>query len=120
MSQFSFDSPVVEESRPETQNQDLQLESHEEAHSEPDTLAFSADDFTALEERVLRTVNLVKRERLARAEAEERASQAEAKLQEKAPLAEQLQNEVSALRAEREQVRERVERLLAQLDALEL
>jgi uncharacterized coiled-coil DUF342 family protein len=32
----------------------------------------------------------------------------------------QLQNEINALRAERDQVRQRVERLLAQLDALEL
>jgi hypothetical protein len=31
-----------------------------------------------------------------------------------------LQKEVTALRAERDQVRQRVERLLAQLDALEL
>ncbi len=116
MSQFSFGAPVEEESRPEAQNQD----SHEETPREPETLALSVDDFTALEERVLRAVNLVKRERLARSEAEERATQAEDKLQEKAPLAEQLQNEVNALRAEREQVRERVERLLVQLDALEL
>ena len=33
---------------------------------------------------------------------------------------EQLQSELSALRAERDQVRQRVERLLEQLDALEL
>jgi len=120
MSQFSFEAPVAEESRPEEQTQDSREDSQREAHDEPETLALSADDFSALEERVLRAVNLVKRERLARAEAEERAAQAEAKLQEKAPLAEQLQTEVNALRAEREQVRERVERLLGQLDALEL
>ena len=33
---------------------------------------------------------------------------------------EKLQSELSAMRAERDQVRQRVERLLAQLDALEL
>jgi Tfp pilus assembly protein PilO len=33
---------------------------------------------------------------------------------------EQLQNELNELRAEREQVRQRVERLLKQLDTLEL
>jgi uncharacterized coiled-coil protein SlyX len=65
-------------------------------------------------------VNLVKRERTDRAAAEERASAAEAKLSEQAPLAERLEKEVSALRGERDQVRQRVERLLAQLDALEL
>ena len=72
----------------------------------------SGDEFSALEERILRAVNLVKRERQARAEAEERAAQAEAQLREQAPLVEQLQKEVNALRAERDHVRQRVERLL--------
>lgn len=94
---------------------------------EPGSLALSTDEFAALEERVLRTVNLVKRERLSRAAAEERATQAETKLQEQIPVIEQqkkdaenLQSEVDALHAEREQVRQRVERLLAQFDSLEL
>jgi hypothetical protein len=78
------------------------------------------EDFSALEERILRAVNLVKWERQARSTAEERASAAEAQLREQAPLTEGLQREVSALRGERDQVRQRVERLLAQLDALEL
>jgi chromosome segregation ATPase len=85
-----------------------------------DTLALSADDFTALEERIVRTVNVIRRERQTRAAAEERASKAEAKLDEQAPMIENLQKELSALRAERDQVRLRVDRLLAQLDALEL
>jgi hypothetical protein len=87
---------------------------------EPGNLALSVDDFSALEERILRAVNLVKRERLARAEAEERAAKAEAQLHEQAPLVDQLQKDIGALRAERDHVRQRVERLLAQLDALEL
>jgi chromosome segregation ATPase len=91
-----------------------------ESDAEPGTLALSTDEFSALEDRILRAVNLVKHERQARAEADERAAAAEAKLREEAPRAEQLQNEVSGLRAEREQVRQRVERLLSQLDALEL
>jgi chromosome segregation ATPase len=80
----------------------------------------SADEFSGLEDRVLRAVELVKRERQARAAAEERAARAEAQLREQAPKAEQLQQELSELRAERDHVRERVERLLAQLDALEV
>ena len=36
------------------------------------------------------------------------------------PAVAQLQSDISALRAERDQVRQRVERLLKQLDALEL
>ena len=88
--------------------------------AEPASLALSAADFSALEERIVRTVDLVKRERQARAAAEERATKAEAQLNEQAPLVDQLQQEIRGLRAERDQVRQRVERLLAQLDALEL
>jgi len=86
----------------------------------PEVLSLSVDEFGALEERVLRAVNLVKRERLARSEAEERAAQAEVNLHEQAPLVDRLQAEVHTLRTERDQVRQRVERLLTQLDALEL
>jgi hypothetical protein len=88
--------------------------------AESGALALSGDDFSALEERILRAVDVVKRERQARAAAEERATAAESQLREQAPLAEHLQKEVSALHAERDDVRERVERLLSQLDALEL
>lgn len=112
MSEFSWGSGVADEANTD----------HNPEHSpaEPGTLELSVDDFSSLEERILRAVNLVKRERLARAAAEERATQAEAKVLEQAPVTEQLQKEVTALRAERDQVRQRVERLLAQLDALEL
>ncbi len=65
-------------------------------------------------------MNLVKSERQARAEAEERAILAEVQLSEQAPLVDRLQKELEAQRAERDQVRQRVEKLLAQLDALEL
>ncbi|MGO8757001.1 MAG: hypothetical protein ACLQG3_02640 [Terracidiphilus sp.] len=97
------------------------------AHEEASALAVSVDDFAALEERVHRTVDLVKREREARKAAETRAAeldaravQAEAQVQAQSPKVEQLQSELGALRAEREQVRQRVERLLKQLDALEI
>jgi uncharacterized coiled-coil protein SlyX len=83
-------------------------------------VALSPDDFSALEERILRAVDLVKRGRVAHAAAEERAAQAEIRVREQAPLVGHLQKEVNALRAEREQMRNRVERLLEQLDALEL
>jgi hypothetical protein len=78
------------------------------------------DDFSALEERVLRAVNLVRRERQARLAAEERLLLLESQALAQAPALEQLQQEVEGLRLEREQVRQRVERLLSQLDALEL
>lgn len=82
-------------------------------------LTVSADEFSALEERVLRAVNLVKRERVARAAAEERATQAESQLAEKSEASTNLSREIESLRAEREAVRQRVEKLLAQLDSLE-
>jgi chromosome segregation ATPase len=108
MAQSFWESEAVEEGQAESQP------------VEQGTLAVSVDEFTGLEERILRAVELVKRERLARAAAEERVAQIEAQLREQAPLVEQLQKEMSALRAEREHVRQRVERLLSQLDALEL
>jgi hypothetical protein len=91
-----------------------------QSSGEPGTLALSLDDFSSLEDRILRAVNLVKRERLARAAAEERAAQAEARVRDQEQLAEQAQKEIGVLRAERDHVRQRVEKLLSQLDALEL
>ena len=120
MSESLWKSEAVEEAEPERADEKPVEKPAEEPAAESGALALSADEFSALEERVLRAVNLVKRERQARAEADERAATAEAKLSEQAPLAENLQKEVSALYAERDDVRKRVERLLAQLDALEL
>ena len=97
-------------------------------------LALSVDEFAALEERVLRAVNLVKRERVARVAAEDHAKEVEARLAERSEKlnqseeqmleqmtqVEQLQGELKTLRSERDHVRQRVERLLSQLDELEL
>jgi hypothetical protein len=80
----------------------------------------TVDDFAALEERVLKAVSLVRREREARVAAEERLLLVESQMLAQAPTVEQLHQEIESLRTEREQVRLRVERLLSQLDALEL
>jgi chromosome segregation ATPase len=112
MSESLWQSDAVEETQTE--------EAAGEPAAESSALTLSADEFTALEERIVRAVEMVKRERQARADADKRADAAEAHLREAAPLAENLQKEVAALRAERNQVRQRVERLLSQLDALEL
>jgi FtsZ-binding cell division protein ZapB len=88
--------------------------------SDAGILSLSANDFQALEERIQRAVEVVRRERQARIAAEERAARAEANAGEQATQNEQLEKELSALHAERDHVRERVERLLGQLDALEL
>jgi uncharacterized coiled-coil protein SlyX len=106
MSELSFDTEAVEE----VQNE----------HGDAGTVAMSADAFTALEERVLRAVNLVKRERMARSEAELRAVAAEEKVTEQDEAIDNLNKEIGALRAERDAVKQRVDRILSQLDALEV
>src|SRR5260370_659524 len=95
---------------------------HQADHAvgESGTLSLSLDDFSSLEDRVLRAVNLVKRERLGRTAAEEPAAQVETRLSEQSSTSEQLQKEVSPLRAKRDNIRQRGEKLLSQLDALEL
>ena len=112
MSETLWESDATVETASEVQPQ--------QPPEEPPALAVSADDFAALEERIRSAVELVKRERLARAEAEERAGSAEATLRAQMPVMEQQQSEMHALRAERDQVRKRVELMLAELDALEL
>jgi predicted nucleic acid-binding Zn-ribbon protein len=92
-----------------------------------DSTTHSGDAFAALEERILRAVERLKSERTARLAAEERCVALEAEIVGAAPRLEQmnhevatLREEIAALRAERETVRERVERLLGQLDALQM
>lgn len=112
MSQSFFESQIAEH----PQNEQAEMKHHDE----PSTLALSANDFSALEERVVRAVKLVKSERQARIAAEDHVTKLEAQLQEQSPLVKSLQEEVRALNTERDQVRKRVERLLSQLDALEV
>ncbi len=81
----------------------------------------TVDEFQALEQKVLRAVDMIRKEREGRAavEAELAASQAEvADLQAKLAAAGSAQTEVEALTKEREAVRQRVEKMLAQMDEL--
>jgi hypothetical protein len=113
-------SAAGSESRSESWHEEAAPAAAQEASQ---TTILTVDDFAALEERVLRAVNLVRREREGRIAAEQRAVTLEAELaqQQTANSAVgRLQQEVDALRVEREQVRLRVERLLSQLDALEI
>ena len=110
MSQSSLESQIAE--HPGTEQSEM--------HDHESNLALSSGDFAALEERVARTVNLVKSERQARATAERRAETLDTLLSEQQTLVKNLQEEIRALNSERDQVRQRVERLLSQLDALEV
>jgi chromosome segregation ATPase len=81
-------------------------------------LNLTADDFNALEQRVLRTVDLLKKEREARATAEQNASTLQQLLDEQSAQLSKVQEQVKAFEQERETVRQRVERLLNQLDEI--
>ncbi len=112
---------------PEAQMHGAGKDRPQNAPEAPAALAVSADDFAAIEDRIYRAVELVKQGRQAGATAEariteweSRAGRAEAQLQAQALVVEQLENELKLLRSERDQVRQRMERLLKQLDALEM
>ena len=79
------------------------------------TSTISVDEFQALEQRVLRAVEIVKREREARA-----AAEAEVALLRQQLTAQQssTESELNALTKEREAVRQRVEKMLQQMDEL--
>ncbi len=82
----------------------------------------SIDEFQALEQKVLRAVEIVKREREARSVAEaevvslkeQLAAQTQAASREK----EAVESQVAALNQERDAVRLRVEKMLHQMDEL--
>ncbi len=84
---------------------------------EPD-LPMTVDDFSALEERVLRAVELVKTERVARAEAEQTAELFRREAEEKSAELQRLREQLRTFENEREQVRRRVEKLLRQVDEI--
>jgi predicted nucleotide-binding protein (sugar kinase/HSP70/actin superfamily) len=117
----TVESEQVQTQQPEAeQKQEQEQSATPEPAAQPETLAVNVDEFSALEDRVMRTVALVKRERQARVEAEQKVVQTESDLLEQMTQADRLQTEVVSLRTERDQVRQRVERMLAQLDALEV
>jgi SMC interacting uncharacterized protein involved in chromosome segregation len=76
---------------------------------------FSVDEFQALEQKVLRAVEIVKREREARAVAEAEVASLREQLAAQSTTAE---SQVAVLNQERDAVRQRVEKMLAQMDEL--
>ena len=105
---------------PEVEEQNQTDQHGGQSAGEPSTVALSVDDFSSLEDRILRAVNIIRRERMERAAADQRAAEAESKLRDQNAASEELQKEINTLRAERDHIRQRVEKLLSQLDALEL
>lgn len=82
------------------------------------TPTISIDEFQALEQRVLRTVELIKAEREARASAEAEVAAMKELLDVSSAENSQLTVELNALKQEREQVKGRVDAMLKQLDEL--
>ncbi len=78
----------------------------------------SAADFQSLEEKVLRTIELLKIAREGKATAERDATRLREQLNEREEEVETLRAEVISFRKEREEVRTRVEKMLGQIDAL--
>jgi hypothetical protein len=82
------------------------------------TSTISVDEFQALEQKVLRAIEIVKREREARAAAEAEAANLRAQLAEQQQLSAMAESEINTLSKERENVRLRVEKMLNQMDEL--
>jgi hypothetical protein len=78
----------------------------------------SADDFHALEEKIYKTIELLKSAREAKALAERDAARFREQLEEREEQIEVLKGQVVALRREREEVRGRVEKILKQIDSI--
>jgi hypothetical protein len=84
----------------------------------PPEITMAADELQALEERVLRTVELFKGERELRISVEQHAERLSRSLEEQTAQVARLEEQLSALQKEREGVRHRVERLLKQIDEI--
>jgi chromosome segregation ATPase len=80
--------------------------------------SISADDFHALEEKIYKTIELLKSAREAKAIAERDAARFREQLEEREEQVELLKGQVVALRREREEVRGRVEKILKQIDSI--
>ena len=75
-------------------------------------------DFQSLEEKILRTIELLKVERAAKATAEKAAERLREQLTEREEELDSVRAELVALRREREEVRTRVEKMLGQIESL--
>jgi len=87
------------------------------ALTEPE-LPMAVDDFAALEQRVVRMIELLKTERQARTAAERRAAELQHALDMHSADSQRAEEELEVFKREREEVRGRVERLLRQLDEI--
>ncbi len=78
----------------------------------------SQDDFQALEQRVMRAIELVRKEREARATAERENAVLREQLASLTSASNTAQEQITTLNQERESVRLRVEKMMQQIDEL--
>ena len=83
-------------------------------------VAPSTADFKSLEEKILRTIELLKSAREAKAVAERDAARLREELNEREEELDTMRQEMVAWRREREEVRTRVEKMLGQIESLAL
>ena len=79
---------------------------------------WSNADFHSLEEKILKTIELLKVERAAKATAEKAAARLREQLSEREEEFDSLRAELVGLRKERDEVRTRVEKMLGQIESL--
>jgi hypothetical protein len=82
------------------------------------TATISVDEFQALEQKVLRAVEIVKKEREARAKAEAEVANLKEQLEFQNLVASEAQAAVNTLSKDRDAVKQRVEKMLQQMDEL--
>ncbi|HUZ93774.1 MAG TPA: hypothetical protein VMU57_02570 [Edaphobacter sp.] len=82
------------------------------------TSTISVDEFQALEQKVLRAVEIVKREREARAAAEAQVASLNEQLESQLTAQIAVESQLNTLTKERDAVRQRVEKMLQQMDEL--
>jgi hypothetical protein len=78
----------------------------------------SPDNFQSLEEKVYRTIELLKAAREGKVAAERDAARLREQLQTREEEVESMRNENVGLRREREEVRGRIEKMLQQIDTM--
>jgi hypothetical protein len=82
------------------------------------TSTISVDEFQALEQKVIRAVEIVKREREARAAAEAQVASLNEQLESQLSAQIAVEAQLNTLTRERDAVRQRVEKMLQQMDEL--
>jgi uncharacterized coiled-coil DUF342 family protein len=81
-------------------------------------VSVSADEFQALEQKVLRAVEIVKRERELRAAAEAEAAGLREQINALTSMSDEAQTQITTMNQERDAVRLRVEKMMSQIDEL--